>query len=172
MSVNAVSFSAPMTSARWAAPQRIDMSASARAWTKPEQATLTSMTAAPGVPMAVETMPATFGERCSAVVLATTTRSMVAASRPPLVEGVLGGLERHVGHRLVGSGVTAGDDPGPRADPLVGRLDDRGELVVGDDAGRLEVADGDRLRAARSVPRDHRGTVVLVDDRVAYAQPP
>ena len=29
-------------------------------------------------------MPATFGERCSAVVLATTMRSMVAASTPPL----------------------------------------------------------------------------------------
>ncbi len=38
------------------------------------------MTAAPGVPIAVETMPATFGERCSAVVEATMTRSMVAGS--------------------------------------------------------------------------------------------
>ena len=108
MSVKAVSFSAPTTRARWAAPQRIDMSASARACTKPEQATLTSMTAAPGVPMAVDTMPATFGERCSAVVLATTTRSMVGCVDAARSRGVLGCLQRQVGHRLVGSGRDGG----------------------------------------------------------------
>ena len=54
-------------------------------------------------------------------------------------EGVLRCLQRHVGHRLVGSGVAASDDPGACPDPLVARLDDGGQLIVGDDPGRLEV---------------------------------
>ena len=105
-------------------------------------------------------MPATFGERCSAVVLATTTRSMVAASTPPLARACSAAC----------SAMSGTDSSGPARRrvtiPVRVRIHSSlvstivGQLVVGDDPGRLEVADGDRLRPARSVPRDHRGTVV------------
>jgi hypothetical protein len=59
-------------------------------------------------------------------------------------ERVEGGRGRHAGHGVVVAGVAARDDPGPRADPLVARLDDGREVVVADHPIRLVVADGDR----------------------------
>ena len=82
--MNTVSFSAPITITRVAAPPRIDKSARASAWVKPEQAVFRSMTAGVDIFNAAETMPATFGERCSVVVVATSTRSTSPGSHSPL----------------------------------------------------------------------------------------
>lgn len=74
--------SAPMTRARVAAPARIVWSAVARAWVNPEQTTLMSMTAGDRMPSRAATLADMLGERCSAVEVATRTRSMSEACIP------------------------------------------------------------------------------------------
>ncbi|CPU66814.1 Uncharacterised protein [Mycobacteroides abscessus] len=101
-SVNAVSFSAPITTAVRAEPPRIAWSARPTEWAKPEHATFTSSTAGPTTPRRSSsdassgvdcpgmtpvrrwyaTRPAVLGERSVAVAVATMTRSTSAGSTP------------------------------------------------------------------------------------------
>lgn len=88
-SVISVILSAPMTSARVAAPARIAWSAVARAWVKPEQTTLMSITAGlEPMPSLAATRAAMFGERSIAVEVATRTRSMSSGVRPALASAL------------------------------------------------------------------------------------
>ncbi len=75
-SVTAVSFSAPTTMARVALPVRMAMSAWARAYSKPEQAVLTSMAAGAAMPRASATRQAVLGQTSLAETVATMTMSM------------------------------------------------------------------------------------------------
>lgn len=81
-SVTADILSAPMTSARVAAPARTVWSAVASAWVKPAHTTLTSIAAGEGMPSRDATRAAMFGERSTAVEVATRTRSMSAGASP------------------------------------------------------------------------------------------
>lgn len=82
-SVISVILSAPMTRARMAEPARMAWSAVARAWVKPEQTTLMSITAGPPpMPSLAATRAAMLGERSIAVEVATRTRSMSSGVRP------------------------------------------------------------------------------------------
>lgn len=81
-SATSVILSAPMTSARVAAPARTAWSAVARAWVNPAQTTLTSIAAGEGIPRRAATRAAMFGERSTAVEVATRTRSMSPGVRP------------------------------------------------------------------------------------------
>ncbi len=80
--------SAPMTSARVAAPARIAWSAVASACVKPEQTTLMSMTAGEPMPSRAATRAAMLGDRSMAVEVATRTRSMSEAPRPAVASAL------------------------------------------------------------------------------------
>lgn len=81
-SVTSDILSAPMTSARVAAPARTAWSAVARACGNPAQTTLTSIAAGEGMPRRAATRAAVFGDRSIAVEVATTTRSTVSGPCP------------------------------------------------------------------------------------------
>lgn len=80
--------SAPMTSARVAAPARIAWSAVASAWVNPEQTTLMSITAGEPMPRRAATRADMLGERSMAVEVATRTMSMSEGCSPAVARAL------------------------------------------------------------------------------------
>ena len=126
------------------------LSAVASAWVKPAHTTLRSITAGEPMPSRAATRAAVFGERSSAVEVATRTRSMSAGVEAGAGQRLGGRVRGQLVHGLVGTRDVAGTDADPAADPFVAGVDQFGEVVIGEHLGGLIVPDRDNARASHA----------------------
>ena len=90
-----------------------------------------SKAAPPSMPSMCWMRTAVAGKVRSGVAVAQITRSMSRASRPERSSAWLGGREAEIGRALAFGGDVARADAGALDDPLVGGVDDLGQIVVG-----------------------------------------